>query len=181
MKSETPSPLGALTPAMLVLDVDGVLTDNSLWLSETGDESKCFHVPDGAGIRWLIESGIEVAWISGRVSLATKRRAKQLGVKEVHMGIGDKATCLLQLLERSGISACDTVYVGDDLIDLPPMALVGVGVAVADAHREVRESADLVTTARGGRGAVREVCEWILMAHGVWSERVGREMTGDTP
>lgn len=181
MKSEIPSPLGALTPALLVLDVDGVLTDNSLWLSESGAESKCFHVPDGAGIRWLIESGVEVAWISGRKSEATLHRARQLGVKEVHVGITDKATCLQQLLERSGIRACDTVYIGDDLIDLPPMALVGAAVAVSDAHREVRESADFVTTARGGRGAVREVCEWILMAHGAWAERVDREMTGDAP
>jgi 3-deoxy-D-manno-octulosonate 8-phosphate phosphatase (KDO 8-P phosphatase) len=108
-------------------------------------------------------------------------RAAELGVSEVHGGIRDKASCLQQLLDRLSIGASDAVYVGDDLIDLPPMALVGVPVAVADAHPVVQEAACWVTGRAGGQGAVREVCEWILEAHGVWEELVNRQLTGDTP
>jgi 3-deoxy-D-manno-octulosonate 8-phosphate phosphatase (KDO 8-P phosphatase) len=181
MKSTTPTPPGEHPPRLLVLDVDGVLTDNRLSISEDGRQAMNFHVPDGAGIRWLIEHGIQVAWISGRNSKVTAMRAAELGVSEVHGGIRDKASCLQQVLDRLSIGASDAVYVGDDLIDLPPMALVGVAVAVADAHPVVQEAACWVTGRAGGQGAVREVCEWILKAHGVWEELVNRQLTGDTP
>ena len=181
MNEQSESPLAGQQPRLLVLDVDGVLTDNTLWIPEEGREMKAFHVPDGAGLRWLLEEGVEVAWISGRASEVTRKRAAELGIDEVHTGIRDKATCLQELLERLSISAADTVYIGDDLIDLPPMALVGTAVAVADAQPVVLEMAAHVTRNRGGHGAVREVCEWILKSLGAWSDRIHREMSGDSP
>ena len=129
-----------------------------------------FHVPDGVGIRWLLASGVEVAWISGRSSLAPQFRARELGVKEVHLGISDKAGTLETLLEKHEIHPSAVAYVGDDLIDLAPMALVGMPVAVADAREEVRQVAVAVTSRPGGMGAVREVCEWILDARGAWQD-----------
>ncbi|MGE4619599.1 MAG: HAD hydrolase family protein [Planctomycetota bacterium] len=181
MKPDTPTPLQLQQPQLLVLDVDGVLTDNSLWIDADGHEFKQFHVPDGAGIRWLLEEGIAVAWISGRPSAVTQERARELGVTEVHTGIRDKSGCLQQLLERLKIAAQDTVYVGDDWIDLAPMELVGVSVAVANSQPAVLEQATLVTRKAGGHGAVREVCEWILDARGLWSERFQRAVTGESP
>ena len=181
MKPDIPTPLQSHSPQLLVLDVDGVLTDNSLWIGTDGSEQKQFHVPDGAGIRWLLEEGIAVVWISGRESAVTEQRARELGVEEVHTGIRDKATCLQQIIDRLGIEADNTVYVGDDLIDLPPMALVGVSVAVANAQPTVLEQADVVTSRSGGAGAVREVCEWILAARGLWQERFHGAVTGERP
>lgn len=181
MKPENPNPLQECQPQLLVLDVDGVLTDNSLWILADGSEMKQFHVPDGAAIRWLLQQGIAIAWISGRESTVTHQRAQELGVEDVHTGIRDKAACLQQILENTGIAAEHTVYVGDDLIDLPPMALVGVSVAVANSQPQVLEQADLVTSRPGGQGAVREVCEWILVARGLWNERFRQLVTGEKP
>lgn len=181
MKPDIPTPLQSHPPQLLVLDVDGVLTDNSLWIGTDGSEQTQFHVPDGAGIRWLLEEGIAVAWISGRESAVTEHRARALGVEEVHTGIRNKATCLQQIIDRLGIEPDNTVYVGDDLIDLPPMALVGVSVAVANAQPALLEQADVVTTRSGGAGAVREVCEWILAARGLWQERFHDVVTGERP
>lgn len=181
MKPDIPTPLQSHPPQLLVLDVDGVLTDNSLWIGTDGSEQTQFHVPDGAGIRWLLEEGIAVAWISGRESAVTEHRARALGVEEVHTGIRNKATCLQQIIDRLGIEPDNTVYVGDDLIDLPPMALVGVSVAVANAQPALLEQADVVTTRSGGAGAVREVCEWILAARGFWQERFHDVVTGERP
>ena len=166
---------------LIALDFDGVLTDNSLMINSDGSEVKQFHVPDGAGIRWLLEEGIAVAWISGRESAATEHRARELGVEEVHTGIRDKSICLQQILDRLGIEADNTVYVGDDLIDLAPMALVGVSVAVANAQPTVLEQADVVTSRSGGAGAVREVCEWILAARGLWQQQFHGAVTGERP
>lgn len=181
MKPDIPTPLQSHPPQLLVLDVDGVLTDNSLWIGTDGSEQTQFHVPDGAGIRWLLEEGIAVAWISGRESAVTEHRARALGVEEVHTGIRNKATCLQQIIDRLGIEPENTVYVGDDFIDLPPMALVGVSVAVANAQPALLEQADVVTTRSGGAGAVREVCEWILAARGLWQERFHDVVTGERP
>ncbi len=181
MKPDIPTPLQSHPPQLLVLDVDGVLTDNSLWIGTDGSEQTQFHVPDGAGIRWLLEEGIPVAWISGRESAVTEHRARALGVEEVHTGIRNKATCLQKIIDRLGIEPENTVYVGDDFIDLPPMALVGVSVAVANAQPALLEQADVVTTRSGGAGAVREVCEWILAARGLWQERFHDVVTGERP
>ncbi|MEC9476298.1 MAG: HAD hydrolase family protein [Planctomycetota bacterium] len=181
MKPEIPNPIQVCQPQLLVLDVDGVLTDNSLWMSADGTEWKQFHVPDGAGIRWLLEAGIGVALISGRESTVTRQRAHELGIEEVHTGIADKAACLEQLLERTGVAARNTVYVGDDLIDLPPMSMVGVSVAVANSRPQVLEQATVVTGRSGGQGAVREVCEWILVARGLWQQRSEQPVAGEKP
>lgn len=181
MKPEIPNPIQVCQPRLLVLDVDGVLTDNSLWLNSDGSEWKQFHVPDGAGIRWLLEAGITVALISGRVSEVTDQRARELGIEEVHTGIRDKATCLQQILQRLEVAPENTVYVGDDLIDLPPMAMVGVSVAVANSQPHVLDQATLVTQRCGGQGAVREVCEWILAARGLWQQRFEQTVAGEKP
>ena len=181
MKPEIPNPIQVCQPQLLVLDVDGVLTDNSLWMSADGSEWKQFHVPDGAGIRWLLEEGIAVALISGRESAVTEQRAQELGIEEVHTGIRDKAACLQQVLQRVGVAAQNTVYVGDDLIDIPPMSMVGVSVAVANSQPQVLDQATLVTGRSGGQGAVREVCEWILVARGLWQQRFQQTVTGEKP
>lgn len=169
MERTTPSAFYQRPPAMLVLDVDGVLTDNAIIFDADGREAKRFHVPDGAGIRWLLDCDIEVAWISGRRSAVVKTRARELGVDEVHLGVREKGPLLQSILASKQIEAADVVYVGDDLIDLAPMALVGLPVAVANAREEVRAAAVAVTCHPGGEGAVREVAEWILNAHDKWS------------
>ncbi len=161
-------------PSALILDVDGVLTDNSILLDAEGSESKRFHVPDGGGIKWVQSVGVPVAWLTGRESMAVRARAKELGVLHLRTGISNKATVLPELLEQMNVDARDAVYVGDDWIDLPALALVGFPVAVANAHPLVKQAAGATTTRAGGDGAVREVCEWILQARGDFDEVLAR-------
>ncbi len=162
MMSVRPDHFPTTRPRLLALDVDGVLTDNTVTIHSDGSESKGFFIPDGAGIRRLLDNGIAVVWISGRPSGSTDLRAQELGITSLHTGIRDKADCLRVVLEELGIRAEETIYIGDDLIDLPAFAVAGFSVAPADATAEVRESADLVTAQKGGFGAVRQVCDWIL-------------------
>ena len=149
---------------LLVLDVDGVLTDGRLYLSGTGDEFKCFHVHDGFGIKAVMAAGIGVAIISNRQSPAVTARMTELGVGEIHQGVADKKTILADLLAKRGLGSDQAAYVGDDLPDLEVMALVGLPIAVADAQSEVLKAAQWVTTLPGGAGAVREVCNLLLRA-----------------
>ena len=162
MTTSIPNPLAAIRPRLLALDVDGVLTDNRVTIHSDGSESKGFFIPDGAGMRRLLDSGIAVVWISGRPSQSTDLRAAELKITDLHTGVRDKDQCLQQVLEKLNISAEETIYVGDDLIDLPAFAVAGVSVAPADATPEVLAAADLVTPQKGGYGAVRQVCDWIL-------------------
>ncbi|MBS0396796.1 MAG: HAD hydrolase family protein [Proteobacteria bacterium] len=149
---------------LLVLDVDGVLTDGRLWFGPDGEQLKAFHVRDGAGIKAVRAAGIEVAIISGRRSAAVERRAAELGIAHVHQGSEDKAAALVALAAELGVPLAATACVGDDTPDLPMLRLAALPVAVADAHPQVRAAARLVTHAAGGAGAVREVCDLLLGA-----------------
>jgi 3-deoxy-D-manno-octulosonate 8-phosphate phosphatase (KDO 8-P phosphatase) len=149
---------------LLALDVDGVLTDGRLYYGPTGEDSKVFHVRDGAGIKAVQQAGIQVAVISGRGSLALTRRCEELAIAEHLQGVTDKAKALTTLCARLQLTVRQCAYVGDDTPDVPIMRLVGLAVAVADAHPEVRRVAHRSTRLNGGAGAVREVCEWLLAA-----------------
>ena len=148
---------------LLVLDVDGVLTDGRV-VYGNGEELQFFDVQDGQGLAWLRKAGITVAWITGRGCEATRRRAEELGVAELHMRSGPKDAALRKIQERLGIAPDETVAMGDDLPDLGLAQYAGVFAAPANARPQVKERADIVTDASGGRGAVREICERILVA-----------------
>lgn len=147
---------------LLVLDVDGVLTDGRLWFGADGEVMKAFHVRDGVGIKAALGAGIEVAIISGRRSPAVERRAAELGIRHVRLGSENKAQSLRDLLAELAIPASATACVVDDTPDLPMMALVALPVAVADSHPDVIAAARRVTTRPGGAGAVREVCDLLI-------------------
>jgi len=164
---------------MLVLDVDGVLTDGALIINADGSESKFFNTLDGHGIRMWQRAGLKVAFLSGRSSESTKYRAEQLEVDYCLQDCHNKLDGLENFLEQSGLSAREVAYIGDDLPDLPPIRYVGFGVAVANAVDEVKQNADYVTTRRGGGGAVREVIEYILKNTGKWQELMKRYLPGD--
>lgn len=153
---------------LLVLDVDGVLTNAHLVLGPSGEEFKEFSVRDGIGIIIAQHAGIDVVFLSARVSEIVKRRAEMLHVSELHQGEQQKLDVLNKIAERRGLSLDEIAYVGDDLVDMAPIAAVGLGVAVGDGCRDLLERARFVTEARGGRGAVREVVEAILRARGDW-------------
>ncbi len=159
---------------MLVLDVDGVLTDGALIINGDGSESKLFNTLDGHGIRMWQRAGLKVAFLSGRSSESTKYRAEQLEVDYCLQDCHNKLDGLENFLEQSGLSAQEVAYIGDDLPDLPPIWYVGFGVAVANAVDEVKQYADYVTTAAGGSGAVREVIEYILKNTGRWQQLMKR-------
>lgn len=149
---------------LVAFDVDGVFTDGRFYLSDDGVESKAFNTQDGFGIRQLINAGIDVAVISGRQSGAVERRMAELGVTHVVQGCKDKVAALGEIVETLGITTGQCAYVGDDVPDLPLLNTVGYSIAVANAVLEVREQCDYTTSADGGHGAVREVCELIHAA-----------------
>lgn len=148
-------------------DVDGVLTDGSLYLGDSGEEYKVFHTRDGQGLVMLRECGMKVAIISGRSSRAVEERMAELGIIHVYQGQADKLAVFQTLLATLALEPSETAYVGDDLPDLPVMRRVGLSIAVADAHPLVQQHAHWQTRLPGGRGAVREVCELLLEAQGV--------------
>jgi 3-deoxy-D-manno-octulosonate 8-phosphate phosphatase (KDO 8-P phosphatase) len=151
---------------LLVLDVDGVLTDGRLFISAAGEELKVFHVRDGSGLVAIQRAGITVAIISGRDSPAVTRRATELGIRHVHQGVADKGALLDRLLDELGIAAEETACVGDDTPDAPMLRRAGLAIGVADAHPALLAAAHWVTKSNGGQGAVREVCDLLLSAHG---------------
>ena len=152
---------------LAVFDVDGVLTDGALYYADEGDEMKAFSVHDGHGIRLLRDAGVRAAIISSRTSGALAARARNLGIELLYQGAADKLTAFNELLGRCSVGAAECAYVGDDWVDAPVMRRCGLAVAVPDAPAPLRRLAHYVTRARGGRGAVREVCEIILRAQGV--------------
>ena len=152
--------------ALAVFDVDGVLTDGGLILGEDGAEFKIFNVRDGQGLVMLRDSGCRVAVITARNSKVVAERMNSLGIEHVYQGQSDKGRALSALMQKLGLNSQQTAYIGDDLLDLPAMQRAGLAIAVADAHPAVRARAHWVTTARGGYGAAREVCEFILEAQG---------------
>jgi len=153
---------------LLVLDVDGVLTDGTLVINADGRESKFFNSLDGQGIRLWRRTGRKVAFLSGRLSEPVRLRAEQLDVDYCFQDCHDKLPVLEELVKETGLSAENTAYMGDDLPDLPVIRYVGFGVAVANAAAEVKREADYVTHRCGGGGAVREVVEYILKRSGCW-------------
>ena len=157
---------------LLLLDVDGVLTDGSIIYNDDGSETKIFNARDGFGLRLVIQAGIKVGIVTGRSSKALRHRCDNLGIGYLFDGIADKAGALVKIAAQTGIDPGNAAFVGDDLPDLPIMKRAGLSIAVADAHELVRQKADWTTRAPGGHGAVREVCEALLAAQGLWEEMV---------
>ena len=151
---------------LLILDVDGVLTDGKLYLGSDGSELKSFHILDGLGIKMLLEAGLQCAVISGRHSDAVERRMRALGVEHVHHGIEDKLPVFSQLLSTLALDPVQAAHVGDDLSDLPIMSRVGLAITVRNGSDLIKPYAQWETSQPGGEGAVREVCELILRAQG---------------
>ena len=153
---------------LLILDVDGVMTDGRIVMNDLGQEIKFFNVKDGHGIRLLLNTGIDVAIITGRTSETVRRRAADLGIPIVYQGIKDKESICKKIMEEMGLEKEQVCCMGDDLPDIPMFKCAGLSVAVADAAYETRKSAVYVTKAPGGYGAVREMCEIILKARDAW-------------
>ena len=151
---------------LMAFDVDGVMTDGSLYFFDDGIEMKAFNSQDGAGLKMLLDAGIAVAIITGRKSRCVELRAENLGIKRLYQGVHDKAACLQGLLDELGIAADEAGYMGDDVMDLPVMNACGFSAAPADGHGVVLRHARLITRRNGGRAAVREVCDFILDAQG---------------
>ena len=149
---------------LVAMDVDGVLTDGGIVYTDRGDELKRFDVRDGQGLVLLREAGVITAVVTRRHSAIVERRARELGIAEVHQDVKNKRAVMREVLARHGVRPADACYVGDDVGDLPAMAVVGVPVAVADAVPAVRKAALYVTRARAGFGAIRELCDLILSA-----------------
>jgi len=159
---------------ILVMDVDGVLTDGTLIINADGSESKGFNSLDGHGIRMWQRAGLKVAFLSGRDSEPTRRRAQQLEIDHCIQDCHNKLPALKELAEKLDLEAEAIAYIGDDLTDLPSIRYAGFSVAVADAVDEVKQYADYVTTRAGGRGAVREVIEYILKNTGKWRQLMNK-------
>jgi 3-deoxy-D-manno-octulosonate 8-phosphate phosphatase (KDO 8-P phosphatase) len=155
---------------LLVLDIDGVLTDGRVVYDDQGGEIKYFDVTDGHGIKLLMRAGVKVALLSGRKSRANRTRARDLGIEELIEDCKVKLPAFESLLSRKGVEPHETAYMGDDLIDLPPMRAAGLALAPASARLEARRTAHWVSPRPGGRGAVRDACELILKASGKWEE-----------
>jgi 3-deoxy-D-manno-octulosonate 8-phosphate phosphatase (KDO 8-P phosphatase) len=164
---------------LLLMDCDGVLTDGRLTLLENGDEQKTFNVRDGQGISLLHRAGLRSGIISGRMSSAVERRARELGVAYVRQNAKDKLKDFEELMAEAGIASAECAYVGDDVADIPIMQRVELAVAVADAVEETRQAAHYVAKHKGGQGAVREVTELILKAQGRWGELMERYIKGE--
>ncbi len=159
---------------LLILDVDGVLTDGSIIYNDEGIETKAFHVRDGHGIKMLMREGIDVALLTARSSRALEHRAKDLKISLVLQGRKDKLEGFMEILEKKGILPEAAACMGDDVVDLPLLMRAGLSVAVRDGVDEVKNAAHYTTRLPGGRGAVREVTDMILKAQGKWKEAMKR-------
>ena len=159
---KTQKKLRHLNIKLLILDVDGVLTDGKIYISDNGIETKSFNIQDGLGLKLLLENGIDIAVISGRKSNATKIRMRELGIKHAYFGASDKIKIFTSLKKKLCLKNENIASIGDDLPDLPIMQQVGFSIAVANAVPEVRKIADYTTKNKGGDGAVREACTIIL-------------------
>ncbi|SFD25801.1 3-deoxy-D-manno-octulosonate 8-phosphate phosphatase (KDO 8-P phosphatase) [Thiohalospira halophila DSM 15071] len=151
---------------LVAFDVDGVLTDGSLFIGDGGEEYKAFHSRDGHGMKMLGATGVTLAVITGRESEVVRHRMESLGIDHVHQGCVDKRPAFESLLAETGLAPEEAAYVGDDVVDLPLLRRVGLAVAVADAAQAVRQRVHWITPSGGGHGAAREVCELILEARG---------------
>jgi 3-deoxy-D-manno-octulosonate 8-phosphate phosphatase (KDO 8-P phosphatase) len=157
---------------MIVFDVDGVLTDGSLFYDNHGEEYKAFNSRDGHGIKMLRASGVETGIITGRTSQIVLHRARNLGIGHIHQGAEDKLVALQHLLKEVGLSPEQIAYMGDDVVDLPVMNRCGLAITVPDAPVEVKARSHVITVAAAGRGAAREACELIMRAQGTWAAQL---------
>jgi 3-deoxy-D-manno-octulosonate 8-phosphate phosphatase (KDO 8-P phosphatase) len=155
---------------LLLIDVDGVMTDGSIIYDDDGRELKFFHVRDGMGIRLLIDAGIEVGIITGRKSKAIEKRARELGISLIYQKISNKIEIYNKILRVKSLKDENVCYIGDDINDYPLLKRVGFSVLVADGTEEIRDKVDYITKKEGGKGAVREVCEIILKSKNRWEE-----------
>lgn len=155
---------------VMIFDVDGVLTDGSLTYGPDGEVTKTFYVLDGLGIQLLNKTGVQTAIISARTSPIVIKRAADLGITHVFQGQHDKRLAFADLLAKTGVTAEECGYIGDDVIDLPLFTRVGFAVTVPSGHPEVQYRAHYVTTNPGGRGAVREVCDMVMRARGTYEQ-----------
>jgi 3-deoxy-D-manno-octulosonate 8-phosphate phosphatase (KDO 8-P phosphatase) len=151
---------------LMAFDVDGVMTDGGLYLSDSGEEFKRFNALDGHGLKMLHASGVEIAIVTGRTSRCVAARAQNLGIQHVFQGVENKLEALLGLLDQLKLPRDAAAYMGDDVVDLMVMRHVGLSISVPDSPQMVREHSDYVTQCRGGHGAVREACELIMAAQG---------------
>jgi 3-deoxy-D-manno-octulosonate 8-phosphate phosphatase (KDO 8-P phosphatase) len=159
---------------LLVLDVDGVMTDGRIIMDDTGREIKNFNVRDGHGIKILQRCGVKVAILTGRKSKVVEHRANDLEIKDIYQKVYNKKEVFEKILIKHKLSADDVAFIGDDIVDVPVLKRVGFSVAVADALDVVKKSVDYVAKNKGGKGAVREICEMILKAQGKWPEIAAR-------
>ncbi len=157
---------------LLILDVDGVLTDGSIYIDADGRESKRFNVLDGQGIRMLQDTGVQVAIISGRTSTAVTARAAELNIQHLYQGVNNKVAAFEMLLQKLALTGDECAFMGDDLIDIAVMRRCALAVAVPDAQHLVCEAAQYITKKSGGKGAVREVCEFIMQVQGNYDKQV---------
>ena len=162
---------------MVIFDVDGVLTDGSLFIGDDGQEYKAFNSKDGHGLRMLQDSGVIVAIITGRQSNVVSHRCKDLGIEHIYQGKRQKLPAYEELLQTTGFTHEDVAYVGDDVVDLPVMSKVGLSICVQDGHEFVKQHSHWITLKGGGRGAGREVCEMILQAQGKLSDMLASYLT----
>ncbi len=163
-----PPPEKILPIRFLLLDVDGVMTDGRIIYSESGEELKAFNVKDGSGLMYWMRAGYQAGIITGRTSPVVEKRAAELGIAHLAMGVKAKLPVFEELLSRLGLAPSEVAIMGDDLMEIPVMARAGLGIAVRDAVEETREAADWVTEKKGGKGAVREVVDHILKVQGKW-------------
>jgi 3-deoxy-D-manno-octulosonate 8-phosphate phosphatase (KDO 8-P phosphatase) len=159
---------------LILMDVDGTLTDGTLIVTPDGEELKTYHVRDGLGILLARMAGLDLGIITGKTSRGLEKRAERLRITELHQGALDKPRVLASILQKRNLEADEVAYIGDDLGDLAVMKTVGLAAAVADAHPEVREACAYVCRMPGGKGAVREFIEFILNAQGKWAETAAR-------
>lgn len=156
-----------------MLDVDGVLTDGGIYFDDRGVESKRFDVRDGQGITLLQRAGVRVGFVTGRSSNVVRYRARELGVKLVYQGALHKVVVYEEIKRKTGLNDTDIAYMGDDIGDLPVLRRAGLAIAVRDSWPMLKPTADYITRADGGRGAVREVAELLLRSSGVWAKLTG--------
>ncbi|HSR01591.1 MAG TPA: HAD-IIIA family hydrolase [Methylophilaceae bacterium] len=159
---------------VVIFDVDGVMTDGGLMIGDDGQEYKTFHSHDGLGMKLLKKTPVQMAIITGRTSNVVKIRAEKTGIQYFYQGVEDKLEAFNDLLSKLGLTAEEAVFVGDDIVDIPPMSRCGLAIAVPSAPDCVKERAHYVTTRQGGKGAVREVCEIIMRAQGTYDAVIAK-------
>lgn len=155
---------------LLILDVDGVMTDGRIVMNDLGQEMKFFDVRDGHGLKLIMRYDVDVVLLTGRQSAVVEHRAKDLGIREIHQKVWHKLSVYEEIIQHRGLQDDEVAFVGDDIIDVPVLKRVGFSVAVANAMEETKQVVHYVTSQAGGRGAVREVCDLILKAKGHWAD-----------